>query len=79
MGDEEEREREKEGRMTWTSVSAEIMMWRCLEKKKKFSLLRLLIYIYNIIEIYIVDVMCGTLVFTTTATSPRPFLLLNLM
>ena len=35
MGDEEEREREKEGRMTWTSVGAEIMMQRCLEKKKK--------------------------------------------
>jgi hypothetical protein len=37
MGDEEEREREseKEGRMTWTSVGAEIMTWRCLEKKKK--------------------------------------------
>ena len=35
MKDEREREREseKEGKMTWMSVSEEIMTWRCLEEK----------------------------------------------
>ena len=28
-----ERESEKEGKMTWTYVSEEIMTWRCLEEK----------------------------------------------
>ena len=32
---ERERESEKDGRMTWTSVGAAIMTWRCLEEKKK--------------------------------------------
>ena len=43
MKDERERESEKEYRMTWTSVGAGIIMWRCLEEKKNFSLLQLLI------------------------------------
>ena len=33
---ERERESEKEGKMTWMFVGAEIMTWRCLEEKKKF-------------------------------------------
>ena len=41
---ERERESEKECRMTWTSVDAGIMTWRCLEEKKKISLFQLLIY-----------------------------------
>ncbi len=30
---EGERESEKEGKMTWTSMGEEIMTWWCLEKK----------------------------------------------
>ena len=33
--DVRERESEKECRITWMSVGARIMMWRCLEEKKK--------------------------------------------
>ena len=43
-----ERESEKEGKMTWTSVVKEIMTWRCLEEKFFFfSQLRVLIYNNN--------------------------------
>ena len=41
---ERERESEKKGKMTWMSVGEEIMTWRYLEEKKKFSQLRVLIY-----------------------------------
>ena len=41
---ERERERKREGKMTWTSVGEEIMTWRCLEEKFFFSQLRVLIY-----------------------------------
>ena len=33
---ERERESEKKCRMIWTSVSAGIITWQCLEEKKKF-------------------------------------------
>ena len=33
---ERERESEKDGQMIWTSVSAGIMTWRCLEEGKFF-------------------------------------------
>ena len=45
--DEREKESEKNGKMTWTSVGEEIMTWRCLEKNFFFSQFRVLIYIIN--------------------------------
>ena len=54
MKDERERESEKEGRITWTSVGVGIMTWQCLEEKKK-------ILSASAFNLYIIDyryVMC---------------------